>query len=447
MSGKSTRFESISRRRFLQTTAATWAGIQFIANPERVFGANERVRVAVVGIRGRGGDHIQGYQKLPNVEVAAICDVDQNEIAKRLKQFKDRNWKEPKAFEDLRKLLEQPDIDAISIATPNHWHSLQGIWACQAGKDAYVEKPMSHRWFEGKQLVEAARKYKRIVMHGSQARCSPALREMVTKLREGLIGEVYMARGLCFKRRKSIGKTPPSEVPKGVNYDLWTGPAPLKPFTQNRFHYNWHWFWDYGSGDLGNQGLHEMDICRWGLGVAYPTRVSAMGGKYMFDDDQETPNTVVVTYDFGSGGKKKLLVFEVRHWITNDEAGIRGENVTGNVVGNIFYGSEGYLAIDTQARYQAYLGRKQEPGPSLRRGGNPYANFIQAVRSRKQSDLNAPIEEGAITSDLVHLGNISHRLGRSLRFDPKTLTVVGDSEANAMFTCEYRKPFVVPQKV
>ncbi len=478
MNGEHSHSAAVSRRRFLQTTATAWAGIQIVANPQRVFGANERVRVAVVGIRGRGGDHILGYQKLPNVEVAAICDVDQNEIAKRLKQFKDRNQKEPMAFEDLRKLLERPDIDAISIATPNHWHSLQGIWACQAGKDAYVEKPMSHRWFEGKQLVEAARKYKRIVMHGSQARCSPALREMVAKLREGLIGEVYMARGLCFKRRKSIGKTPPSEVPKGVNYDLWTGPAPLKPFTQNRFHYNWHWFWDYGDGDFGNQGVHELDIARWGLGVTYPTRVTALGAKVMFDDDQETPNVLNVAYEFTMpDGKKRLLIFEVRHWLTNHEAGIGtrlfGEDdipaVVGavqaaggakagegekkkvapwtNVIGNLFYGSEGYVAVNGYTAYKSWLGELHEPGPEGRQGGDAFANFIACVRSRKTEDIEAPIEEGHISCTLLHLGNISYRLGRSLNYDPEKQVVIGDDEANRMLKGEYRAPYTVPEQV
>ncbi len=433
----------MNRRYFLMSSAAAavTARASTLASP------NGAIRVGCAGLRSQGSDHIRAFSALPGVEVAALCDVDQTVLDAGVKLAEKSGKRRPAAYVDIRKMLEDKSLDAISIATPDHWHALITIWACQAGYDVYCEKPCSHNIFESRQIVAARQKYNKIVQHGTQGRSAAAAREAVQKMGEGLIGDVYMARGLCFKWRESIKKAPPEPVPAGVDYDLWTGPAPKREFTRNRFHYNWHWFWDYGSGDLGNQGLHEMDICRWGLGVAYPTRVSAMGGKYMFDDDQETPNTVVVTYDFGSGGKKKLLVFEVRHWITNDEAGIRGENVTGNVVGNIFYGSEGYLAIDTQARYQAYLGRKQEPGPSLRRGGNPYANFIQAVRSRKQSDLNAPIEEGAITSDLVHLGNISHRLGRSLRFDPKTLTVVGDSEANAMFTCEYRKPFVVPQKV
>jgi hypothetical protein len=256
-----------------------------------------------------------------------------------------------------------------------------------------------------------------------------------------------MARGLCYKWRDTIKKTPVEPVPAGVDYDLWTGPAPKREFTRNRFHYNWHWFWDTGNGDIGNQGIHEVDICRWLLDVTYPTKVHAMGGHYMFDDDQETPNTLVATYEFESGGKKKLMTFEVRHWMTNDEAGIRGANPANNVVGNTLFGSDGYLAVETEARYATFLGRKQEPGPAMRRAGDHFANFIGAVRSRNKADLTCPIEEGAISCTLVHLANISYRLGRSLRFDEKSMTCVGDKEANAMFTRAYRAPFVVPQTV
>jgi predicted dehydrogenase len=324
-----------------------------------------------------------------------------------------------------------------------------GIWACQAGKDVYVEKPCSHNIFEGRQLVRAAEKYNRIVQHGTNSRSGVAVREAVQKMREGLIGEVYMARGLCFKWRDTIGRKPEEAVPAGVDYNLWTGPAPLGAFTRNRFHYNWHWFWDYGNGDIGNQGIHEMDIARWGLGVKYPTRVSAVGGHFMFDDDQQTPNTMVANFEFDEGGKKKMLVFEVRHWISNHEAGIGegGKRKDSNTVGNTFYGSKGYLAIDGYGQYKTWLGRDQEPGPSKTEDGNNWANFIEAVRSRKQSDLNAPIEEGYMSTVLVHLANISYRLGRTLEFDAQNLTCKGDPEATRMFTRQYRAPFVVPEKV
>jgi predicted dehydrogenase len=352
---------------------------------------------------------------------------------------------------DIRKLLEDKTIDAISIATPNHWHSLMGVWACQAGKDVYVEKPCSHSYWEGKQLVIAARKYNRIVQHGTNSRSTVALREAMQKLRDGVIGDVYMARGLCFKWRDTIGKKPDSPVPQGVDYDLWLGPAPARPFNPNRFHYNWHWNWDYGNGDIGNQGIHEMDICRWGLGVTLPTKVFSMGGHFMFDDDQVTPNTQVANLEFDKNGKKVMIVFEVRHWMSNNEAGIGqrrdDKGFNSNCIGNIFYGSDGYMAIEGYNSYKTFLGKTQEPGPSRREGGSNWENFIKAVRSRKREDLNADIEEGHFSSALMHLANISYRIGRSIEFDPAKEQIVRDGAANAMLRQKYRAPFVVPEKV
>jgi len=435
----------MNRRYFLAASAA--AGAQLAP---RIASANDTVRVAVVGIRGQGNAHIKAYSAMPNVEIAALCDVDESVLASRLTQVVSSGKPRPAAYTDVRKLLEDKSIDAISIATPNQWHALMGIWACQAGKDVYVEKPCSHNIYEGAQLVKAARKYNRIVQHGTNSRSTVGMREAMEKLREGVIGDVYMSRGLCFKWRDTIGRTPEEAPPPGVHYDLWLGPAPKRPFSRNRFHYNWHWHWDYGNGDIGNQGIHEMDICRWGLGVKYPTRVSSMGGHFMFDDDQETPNTQIATFEFNERGRKQILVFEVRHWISNHEAGI-GERSDGkrggNTVGNIFYGSKGYMAIDGYASYKTFLGREQEPGPARSEGGSNWANFIAAVRSRKVSDLNADIEEGHLSCVLMHLANISYRLGRSLNFDAATMSVSGDSEANRMFTRPYREGFVVPKNV
>ncbi|MBM3775233.1 MAG: Gfo/Idh/MocA family oxidoreductase, partial [Acidobacteria bacterium] len=367
-------------------------------------------------------------------------------LQSRVRQVEESRGKRPAAFTDFRKLLEDRSIDAVSIATPNHWHALMGIWACQAGKDAYVEKPCSHNIFEARQLVAAARKYNRIVQHGTNARAGAALRDGIDKVRSGLIGDVYMARGLCFKWRDTIGRTPDEPAPAGVDYNLWLGPAEKRPFSRNRFHYNWHWNWAYGNGDIGNQGIHEMDIARWGLGVRYPSKISSMGGHFMFDDDQQTPNTQVATFEFDEGGKKRLLVFEVRHWISNHEAGI-GEGKGTNTVGNTFYGSNGYMAIDGYEKYRTYLGKGREPGPAMSEGGSNWKNFIQAVRSRNREDLNAEIEEGRLSTELVHLANIAYRLGRTLHFDPETLSIRGDEEANRMFTRDYRAPFVVPEKV
>lgn len=413
---------------------------------------SDTVRIACVGVRGRGKNHIDAYTSLPNVELVALCDVDESVLNQRLKHVEDKGKKKPAAYTDLRKLLEDKSIDAISIATPNHNHTLQTVWGCQAGKDVYVEKPCSHNMFEAKQIVAAARKYNRMVQQGSQSRSSVALQNGVQKMREGMLGDVYMARGLCFKWRDTIGRAKPEPVPPGVHYDLWLGPAPEHAFTRNRFHYNWHWFWAYGNGDLGNQGIHEVDIARWGLGVRYPVKVAAIGGHFMFDDDQETPNTLNCSFEFNDNGKRKMMVFEVRHWMSNHEAGI-GERVgrngkkDSNTIGNLFYGSKGYMAIDGYTEYKTWMGRDQEPGAAEHEGGNHFLNFIEAVRSRKRESLNAEIEEGAISTTLVHLANISYRLGRELHFDADSYSCVGDKEANEMFTRHYRKPFVVPEKV
>jgi predicted dehydrogenase len=419
---------------------AAGASVRGLASP------NDTVRMAVVGCGGRGQNHVDGWSALPNVQVVALCDVDESHLADKLKRMAAKELPAPKTYGDVRRLLEDKDIDAISIASPNHWHTLQTIWACQAGKDVYVEKPCSHNVFESRQIVAAARKYDRLVQQGSQSRSSPALREAVQRMRDGELGEVYMARGLCYKWRDTIGRTPVSPVPAGVDYDLWTGPAPMREFTKNRFHYNWHWFWDTGNGDLGNQGIHEVDIARWGLGVTHPTKISGVGGKFMFDDDQETPNTISASYEFEVDGRPKMMTFEVRHWISPHEAGINGEK-PGNTIGNQFYGSKGYLVIDNYNKYYSFMGREQTPGPAATANDHHYQNFIDAVRSRRREDLNAEVEEGALSCNLMHLANISYRVGRTLHWDAKTLSCVGDAEANALLTRAYRSPFVVPAQV
>jgi len=459
----------MDRRHFLMSSAAAFGAAQ------SVFGSpNDTVRIACLGMGGRSGSHVSGYSRLPNVEIVAICDPDDAQIAKSLKQFERLNKPAPKTYKDVRKLLEDKSIDAISISSPNHWHTLMAIWGMQAGKDVYVEKPCSHNIFEAKQIVAAARKYDKIVQQGSQIRSSKAVQEAIQKMREGLIGDIYLSRGLCFKWRDTIGRKPVEPVPAGVDYDLWTGPSPMHEFTRNRFHYTWHWFWDTGNGDIGNQGIHEMDIARWGLGVKFPTKVSAIGGHFMFDDDQETPNTISANYEFDDNGKHKMLQFEVRHWMTNGEASVappvarrqqtgatapppdtdgpapaagRGPRVNSDSIGNLFYGSKGYLAVDSYSSYKSWLGREQTPGPARNEGGDHFLNFIEAVRSRKRESLNAEIEEGAASTVLVHLANISYRVGRTLHFDAKTMTCTGDAEANKMLTRAYRKPFVVPEKV
>jgi predicted dehydrogenase len=467
-----------SRRDFLKSgsmvaaAAAIPGSLHALSVPGRILGANDRVRVAIVGLRGRGESHIKGYGALPNVEIAALCDIDDSVMSERLAQVRKMGF-QPKTYTDIRKLLDDKSIDAVSIATPHHWHALMAIWAMQAGKDVYVEKPCSHNLWEGKQLIRATEKYNRIVQHGTQSRSMPAMIDAMHKMQQdAVLGDIYLSRGLCFKWRDTIGHTPVSAVPPGVDYNLWTGPAPLQPFTKNHFHYNWHWFWDYGNGDLGNQGIHQLDIARWGLGpgFGFPNRISAVGGHVMFDDDQQTPNVLNCAFEYDRpAGKRVILEFEVRHWITNHEAGIgaaraasaaSAETAQGglgpkegsyNTVGNIFYGPKGYLAIDNASGYQTYLGREQQPGPSAPLDKEDhFANFIACVISRKKEDLNASIEEGHLSSGLAHLANASYRLGRTLNFDPETQMVKSDNEANLLLRDGdrgYRAPFVVPEQV
>jgi predicted dehydrogenase len=443
------KYFNMNRRHFLMSSAAA---VGTAIAPRVKASANDRVRVACVGVRSQGKSHISAYSKMDNVDIAAICDIDESILNDRIAGVEKLGKKKPDGYTDLRKLLEDKNIDAISIATPNHSHALLTIWGCQAGKHVYVEKPATHNIYEAKQIVAAARKYNRLVQNGVNARSSVGVREAVQKLREGEIGDIYMARGLCFKWRDTIGHTPVSPVPEGVHYDLWLGPAPKREFTKNRFHYNWHWFWDYGNGDLGNQGIHEVDIARWGLGVRYPTKVSAIGGHFMFDDDQETPNTLNVAWEFNEGGRKRMMEFEVRHWMSNHESYIntapgRNGKPDSNTIGNLFYGSKGYMAIEGYNTYKTFLGKDQTPGPEKSAPGNNWQNFIDAVRSGKREDLHHEIQEGADSAVLMHLANISYRVGRTLNFDAEKFEVVGDKEANALFTRNYRAPFVVPKLV
>ena len=447
-----------NRREFLSKTATVAAGASVLATPAIAanrLGPNDRVRVGIIGLRGRGRSHIQAIHNLENqnVELAAMCDVDESVLNERRGEYQKLSGNRPKIHTDLRKLLDDPDIDAVTIATPNHWHALATVWACQAGKDVYVEKPLSHNVFEGRKAVEAARKYNRIVQHGTQNRSSPNIIEGMRRLKEGLIGDVYLARGLAYKWRPPIGKDKPEAVPAGVDYDLWTGPAPKKSFSPLRFHRRTHWLWDYGNGELGNQGVHQLDMMRWGLGLDdHPATIQSMGGKFIHDDDQETPNMQTASYRYE--GRGLLLEFEIRPWITNTEAEIGGKWLThGICTGLIFYGSEGYLVFPHYTAYYSYLGKQKKPGPYAEDPTDKIANqphfdnFIQAVRSRNAGDLNADVEQGHKSSVLAHLGNIAYRVGRTIRFDSKTETVIGDAQASKLLTRSYRQPYVVPEKV
>jgi predicted dehydrogenase len=413
-----------------------------------VLGANDRVNVAVIGVRGRGREHMDLFSRTPGSCVAALCDVDTRETDAALAVLEKSQSMRPKVYQDLRKLLEDKDVDAVSIATCNHWHALATIWACQAGKDVYVEKPASHNVWEGRRMVEAARKYDRIVQTGMQSRSIEHKKRAIALLREGVIGNLYMAKGLCFKRRRSIGRGDDGHAPDAVDYDLWRGPAPMRAFNANRFHYNWHWFWETGNGDIGNQGVHEMDFARWGLGkTTHPKRVLCSGGKFVYDDDQETPNTQTATFDYGDC----QLVFEVRGLLTGGECSIAYDG--SNFIGNLFFGSEGFMSVDLEG-FQIYKGEKRElvdkmefTEPRKWDTAPLVANFLDAVRSRRQADLTADIEQGHLSAALCHLANASYRTGRALDFDPATETFGGDTEADGYLSREYRKPFEVPANV
>ena len=410
----------------------------------RALGANDRVNIAVIGVGGRGRAHIGFIAKQPNAQVAAVCDVNQAQTERAVALADKAQGSKPKVYEDMRKVFEDKDIDAVSIATPNHWHSLATIWACQAGKDVYCEKPASYNIWESQRMVAAARQHNRMVQIGMQSRSTPHKMRAMQLLHDGALGKLYLAKGLCFKRRPSIGHTPDEPVPPGVNWDLFLGPAAMTPYSKNRHVYNWHWFWNTGNGDIGNQGIHEMDIARWGLGVGLPKGGVSTGGKYVYTDDQETPNTQLASLDYGDSE----IVFEVRGLPTGGEADLTAMGP--NFVGNLFYGEKGFMAVD-HVGFRIYLGDKREPGESMKaqpgKGDESiahFANFIDAIKSRKHEDLHGDVLTGAESAMLVHVANTSYRLGRRVTFDAKTQSFVNDSEANKMKTRNpYRAPYIV----
>ncbi len=405
--------KSCKRRHFLKSSVITGATL---ASPltgarsySQIAGANDAIRIGVSGIRGKGAHHIEIFSGLPGVRVAALCDPDTDVLEREAKKLRDRN-ENVETYVDIRKLLENKNIDALAIATPNHWHSLQAIWACQAGKDVYVEKPVSHNVWEGRQLVRAAVKYNRIVQAGTQSRTDTALQEVFAYLKQGNLGKILAVYGLCYKPRNTIGLAGgPQPIPKSVDYNLWTGPAPLEPLRRKELHYDWHWVWPTGNGDIGNQGIHEMDMCRWAAGhPGLPKRVMSFGGRFGYKDDGETFNTQVAVYDYDD----IPIIFEVQGLPRR-----KGETGMGNYkgvrIGIVIKCENGYFAggagggwiyDNDDKRIQQYT----SPG-----GGDHQANFIAAMRSRRRQDLNAWIEEGHISSALCHLGNASCRLGQT----------------------------------
>ncbi len=448
-----------ARRQFIQVAAAAIATSRF-----PILGANDRINIGIVGLGGRGTDHIKFYSNLStDSRIAAVCDVNQAARERAVALVRKLNNYDPKEYPEMRTLFESKDIDAVSITTPNHWHALATIWACQAGKDVYVEKPATHNIYEAGQVVKAARKYNRMVQVGSQSRSMPHKMRAIQLIREGAIGQLYHARAECFRRRFSIGHTPDEPVPAGLDWDRFLGPAQWKPYSKNKFAYNWHWFWDTGNGDIGNQGVHEMDISLWGLGrTGWPLTVSSSGGKFVWKDDQETPNTQQTTCDFGDA----QMTFEVRNLPTPPEGlgGLRGPNY----VGNIFFGSTGFLVVD-HSGFQVYRSTAGDiSGEAARgagagnrekyekvmdeKGGNedtePHMkNFFDAIRARDYKLLHADIAIGARSAAFCHLANIAYRVNRTLRIADSTGRFLGDEQANALISRDYRAPYVVPENV
>lgn len=392
------------------------------------------MRVAIAGMGGRGNDLLRECSSLPHVEVATLIDPDGNRTEAAAKTLLDKTGKRAKLESDLRRALEDKEVDALLIATCNHWHALAGIWACQAGKDVYVEKPVSHNIFEGVKLVEAARKYKRVMQGGTQRRSWGRFRKAVQMVHEGVVGDVYQAKWFFPGNRNSIGFEQPSEPPAWLNWDVWLGPAPMQRYHKNLVHYNWHWFWDFGNGELGNNGIHLVDISRWGMKKGLPARVYSTGGRFGYKDQAETPNTQTVTWSYADGSS---IVGEIRG------------HYTAEPMSWDFFGTKGHLHIRANGEFEVTLGRNKKPEAAVEYPANQdhMQNFVDAVRSRRWQELNAEIEETHLSTALCHLGNISYRLGREVRFDAAAMRFVNDAAADGMLRREYRKPYVVADRV
>jgi predicted dehydrogenase len=389
------------------------------------------VRLAVIGMGGRGSELMRLFAGIPGVEIGAVVDPDGNRAEKAAQWLLENTGRRSRVESDMRRVFEDNSIQAVVIATTNHWHALAAIWAMQAGKDVYVEKPVSHNFFEGEQIVKAARKYGRIVQGGTQRRSMGRFRKAVQLLREGAIGDVYLGKWFFPGRRDSIGFKPAEPPPSWLNWDLWLGPAPEQPYHANLVHYNWHWFWDFGNGELGNNGIHLVDISRWGMNKELPVRIHSWGGRFGYQDQAQTPNTQTVTWQYADG---TAIIGEIRGLYTTEPMSWD------------FFGTKGHMHIFADGRFEVTLGRKQQPEPPVEPlpEVSHYTNFIEAVRRRDPSLLHAEIRETHLSTALCHLGNIAYRLGRELRFDPVAGRFVGDPEADKLLTRMYRSPYVVP---
>lgn len=471
-----------TRRTFLQQSLAAGAAFTIAGTKAsgRVIGANDSVRVAVAGLNGRGKSHIGDLLDLEGVEITYLVDPDQQVLDGALSAVESKTGRRPRGVSDIREALDDSQLDVVTVATPNHWHTLITVWACQADKDVYVEKPCSHNVREGRIAVGIARARKRIVQHGTQSRSDAQWAGAIEFIKSGRAGKLQVARGLVYKPRPSIGFKKVESPPGNLDFNLWLGPAPEQPFHRNLVHYNWHWFWDTGNGDIGNQGVHQMDIARWGIGGTLPKSVIGLGGRLGYEDQGQTANTQIVVYDYGDA----QLIFEVR--------GLPTPNYPGTAHGsdNVFHCEDGLVTRDKFYPKGSAQGEPISPAPRGP-GKNHFANFITAVRSRNQAELNADILEGHYSSALCHLGNISYRLGETVPFNPRTKALgddkeayetlermgqhlsanglklddvkytlgrklaldaeresfTGDDEANRLLTREYRAPFVVPEKI
>ena len=465
--------KTTNRREFIKTGALGTAGLAiggmgFSAKSyAAIAGANERINLAVIGLRNQGTVHLTSYCSLKEshrVRLHALCDTDEALFAAALKLVAEKSAQTPTTHWDLRAVLDDKAVDAVSIVTPNHWHALATVWACQAGKHVYVEKPASHNIWEGRKMIEAGRKYNRRMQVGLNNRSSSNVREAMAFLHRGGIGEIYLARALCFKARDSYGLAKDGTPPATFHYDRWLGPAPLRPYNEKRSHYNWHWYWDTGNGDTGNTGPHQLDLARWGMQKnEHPVAVYSAGGLFGLTQDegktpgkrvygdveayghdktsQETPNTQTAAFTYADG---KIIEMETRGRYTNHE-GSQGQEV-----GNLFYGSEGWLEIGGNT-WKAFRRREKQPfaqsKDAERERAAHWANFLEALRAGKNDALHGDIHEGHMSTSLCHLANISYRVGRSLKFNGAQEKFMNDAEADAHLTRVYRAPYVVPATV
>ena len=437
------------RREFLTTTGLSAAGVALSGpalsaqNQANANGANERIIVAVIGCGGMGSHHLRALLQRNDVQVAAVCDTDRTRLNTAAAAVQRANNRMPTATRDLRQVLNNDDIDAVFIATPDHWHGPAAIMAANAGKHVYVEKPCSHNIREGRLMIQAARRNNRIMQVGTQSRSTEHVRNAIRRIHNGDIGEVYSAHVWNSQRRRNIGHVRPSEPPATIDYDTWVGPAPMVPYQSNRLHYGWHWFYNFGTGDMGNDGVHDIDIGRWGLNVnTMPSTITAIGGKYAFDDDQEFADTQTVIFEYpgnGEVGQRKQLIFEQRIWSPYTQSGY--EN------GDVFYGTRGYLLLGKNGGWKLFQGNRlvhEERGNVSVTAHHD--NFFECIRNNRRP--NADIEINHYSTALCHLGNIATRIGRTLRFNPETEQILEDREANDLVRRQYRQGhWAVPRGV